>query len=59
VPSAGDLRARLVRRLSELDARIATLTRTIVEAQTNASELRVRLSEALQDVTLVVPRPTR
>lgn len=59
VPSAGDLRARLVRRLSDLDGRIAVLTRTIVEAQTNASELRVRLSEALQDVTLVVPRPTR
>jgi hypothetical protein len=59
VPSASDLRARLVRRLSELDGRIATLTRTIVEAQTNASELRVRLSEALQDVTLVVPRPNR
>jgi len=59
VPSAGDLRTRLVRRLSELDGRIAALTRTIVEAQTNASELRVRLSEALQDVTLVVPRPTR
>ena len=59
VPSAGDLRGRLVRRLSELDGRIAALTRTIVEAQTNASELRVRLSEALQDVTLEVPRPTR
>lgn len=59
VPSAGDLRARLVRRLSDLDARIATLTRTIVEAQTNASELRVRLSEALQDVTLEVPRTNR
>ncbi|MBI2896138.1 MAG: DUF4139 domain-containing protein [Deltaproteobacteria bacterium] len=59
VARAADLRARLVRRLSDLDARIATLTRSVVEDQTNASELRVRLSEALQDVSLTVPRAPR
>lgn len=58
VPSAADLRQRLVRRLADLDQSIAGLTRTIVESQTNVSELQVRLSEAIQDVTLDVPRAT-
>lgn len=57
VASAADLRQRLVRRLADLDANIAALTRTIVDAQTSLSELRVRLNEAIQDVTLDVPRP--
>jgi hypothetical protein len=52
--NAGDLRQRLVQRLSDLDARIADLTRRIVDTDTNISELEVRLSEALQDVSLVV-----
>lgn len=52
--SAADLRQRLVARLSDLDQRIATLTRTIVDNQTTASELQVRLSDALSDVTLDV-----
>jgi hypothetical protein len=57
VTSAADLRQRLVRRLADLDQSIATLTRTVVDAQTSVSELRVRLSEAMEDVTLDVPRP--
>ena len=50
--SAADLRQRLVTRLSDLDQRIAALTRTIVDNQTTSSELQVRLADALQDVTL-------
>jgi hypothetical protein len=54
LPGTADLRQRLVQRLSDLDARIADLTRQIVDADTTMSEQEVRLSEALQDVTLVV-----
>ncbi len=54
LPGTGDLRRRLVRRLSDLDSRIADLTRQVVDADTTISELEVRLSEALQDVSLVV-----
>jgi hypothetical protein len=54
LPGTADLRQRLVRRLSDLDSRIADLTRQIVDADTTISELEVRLSEALQDVSLVV-----
>ena len=54
LPNTADLRQRLVRRLSDLDTRIADLTRQIVDADTTISEQEVRLSEALQDVTLVV-----
>jgi len=57
VASAADLRQRLVRRLADLDQNIAALTRTIVDAQTSVSELQVRMNEAIQDVTLEVPRP--
>jgi len=53
---AADLRARLVKRLGELDSRMGELTRTLVEAETQISELRVRLSEALQDVSLEVKK---
>ncbi len=54
LPNTADLRSRLVRRLSDLDRQVADLTRQIVEADTTISEQTVRLSEALQDVTLVV-----
>ncbi len=54
LPGTTDLRQRLVSRLSDLDSRIADLTREIVDADTTMSELQVRLSEALQDVSLVV-----
>jgi hypothetical protein len=54
LPGTADLRQRLVRRLSDLDSRIADLTRQVVDADTTISELEVRLSEALQDVSLVV-----
>jgi len=49
---AGDLRQRLTRRLGELDEQIAALTQQIVEGQTRTSELRVRLAEAIQDISL-------
>jgi hypothetical protein len=52
IEGAADLRARLVKRLGELDSRMNELTRAIVEAEMQTNELRVRLSEALQDVSL-------
>jgi hypothetical protein len=52
VKSAGDLRARLVTRLKQLDTRLSELTRQLVEARTKQSELEVRLNEALEGVSL-------
>jgi hypothetical protein len=57
IEGAADLRARLVKRLGELDMRMNELTRTTVEAEMQANELRVRLSEALQDVSLETRSP--
>ncbi len=57
VQSAQDLVARLVQRMSDLDSRLAAATRSVLDLQTTQSELTVRLSEALQDVTLDVPAP--
>lgn len=52
VASAEDLRARLVERLRGLDARLAELTKQLVEGRTRHSELSVRLNEALDGVSL-------
>jgi len=52
VDRVADLRKRLTDRLSEFDAKIAALTGTLVDAETEVSELRVRLSEIMQSVTL-------
>lgn len=52
VKTAADLRARLVTRLKQLDARLADLTRALVEARTRQSELEVRLNEALEGLSL-------
>jgi hypothetical protein len=52
VKSADDLRSRLVGRLKQLDARLAELTKHIVDARTKQSELSVRLNDALESVTL-------
>jgi len=52
VSSAQDLRGRLVQRLKQLDTRIAELTKQIVDARTKQSELTVRLTEALDSVSL-------
>jgi hypothetical protein len=57
IDAAADLRVRLVKRLGELDTRMNELTRAMVEAQLQTNELRVRLSEALQDVSLEVKSP--
>jgi hypothetical protein len=54
VASAADLRNRLVGRLKQLDQRIAELTKQIVDARTKQSELTVRLTEALDSVSLSV-----
>jgi hypothetical protein len=51
-PSAGDLRARLTRRLADNATRIDLLTRRIVELEATMSEQRVRLSEATRGVNL-------
>jgi hypothetical protein len=52
VKTAGDLRARLVTRLKQWDARLSELTKQLVEARTKKSELEVRLNEALEGVSL-------
>lgn len=54
IARARDLRDRLTSRLTELTARIDSLTNRIVEIDAERSELRVRLSESLRDLTLVV-----
>ena len=52
IARARDLRDRLTRRLSELSARIDELTNQIVELDAERSEMRVRMSESLRDLTL-------
>lgn len=52
VKTAGDLRTRLLGRLKQWDARLAELTKQLVEARTKKSELEVRLNEALEGVSL-------
>jgi hypothetical protein len=54
VEGAADLRQRLVQRISEMDRRSDQITRQMVEKRTEESELRVRLDEAVRDITLVV-----
>jgi hypothetical protein len=54
VKTAADLQQRLAERLRQLDARLAELTKQLVEARTRKSELDVRLQEALESVTLNV-----
>jgi hypothetical protein len=49
---ARDLRDRLTRRLTELSGRIDALTNQIVELDAERSEMRVRLTESLRDLTL-------
>ncbi len=50
--SAQDLRTRLYQRLKQVDARMAELTKQLVEGHTKQSELELRLKEALEGVTL-------
>ncbi|MFW6023187.1 MAG: DUF4139 domain-containing protein [Myxococcota bacterium] len=59
VKGGSNLRRRLVRRIEELDERDGEITRTIVEKRTEQSELKVRLDEALQEITLVVSESTK
>jgi hypothetical protein len=54
VDGAADLRQRLVRRISDMDSRSDRITREMVEKRTEESELRVRLDEAVREITLVV-----
>jgi hypothetical protein len=55
ISRASDLRERLTRRLSELSSRIDNLTNQIVELDAERSEMQVRMSETLRDLTLEVP----
>lgn len=50
--SAKDLRARLLERLKQLDARNGELTQQLIESRTKRAELEVRLNEALDQLTL-------
>jgi hypothetical protein len=52
IARASDLRDRLTRRLTELTTRLDELTNQIVELDADQSEVRVRMSEALRDLTL-------
>lgn len=52
IARARDLRDRLTRRLTDLTARIDGLTNQIVEIDAERSEMRVRLAEAIRDLTL-------
>lgn len=52
IARARDLRDRLTRRLSELSSRVDALTNQIVELDAERSEMRVRMSEALRELTL-------
>lgn len=52
VDRVADLRKRLTDRLADFDQKIAALTATLVDAETEVSELRVRLSELMQEVSL-------
>jgi chromosome segregation ATPase len=54
VEGAADLRQRLVQRISDMDTRSDRMTREMVEKRTEESELRVRLDEAVREITLVV-----
>ncbi len=53
LPSAQDLRGRLLQRLKQLDARSAELTQALIEARTQHAEIEVRLQEALEHVDLI------
>jgi hypothetical protein len=56
-PQAADLRARLTARLGRVATDLDQLTRRIVELDTQVSERRVRLTEAVREVDLDVNRP--
>ena len=55
--SAKDLRTRLYERLKQLDARGGQLTQQLIEGRTKQAELQVRLSEAIEHVTLARQAP--
>jgi hypothetical protein len=57
ISRASDLRDRLTRRLAELSSRIDRLTNQIVELDAERSEMQVRMSESLRDLTLEVRPP--
>ena len=50
--SAKDLRTRLYERLKQLDARSGQLTQQLIEGRTKQAELKVRLQEAVEHVSL-------
>jgi hypothetical protein len=52
LPRAKDLKDRLLARLRQLDARNGELITSLIEARTRRAELGVRLSEALEGVSL-------
>jgi hypothetical protein len=56
VEGAADLRQRLVRRISDMDRRSDAITREMVEKRTEESELKVRLDEAVREITLVAEK---
>jgi hypothetical protein len=58
IARAAELRTRLTTRLSDLEKRYAELQTKVIDLTAQRGELLVELSEALRDVTLVVPEPT-
>ena len=57
-PQAADLRARLTARLGRVATELDQLTRRIVELDTQVSERRVRLTEAVREVDIDTSRQT-
>ncbi len=56
-PGAADLRARLTARLGSNATQVANLTRRIVEIDASVGERRVRLAEAVRELSFTVPPP--
>jgi hypothetical protein len=56
---AADLRAKLTKRLGELQSRMDQITKRMVEVRLAVQEQQVRLRDAIRDLKLLAPLPAR
>lgn len=56
---AGDLRAKLTARLSDVTSRLDQITKKLVELNMRASELEVRFRDAIRELKLTAPLPPK